>query len=204
MQLDVFKALIFDLDGTLVDSMPLHIAAWFKTAPEFGLQVEASWLYQHGGVPSRKIAALLAREQQVEVDCEAAARRKTAYYLELIGQATPFPAMWQLVEQYHQRLPMAIGTGSLKGNAEIILQQSGLGQFIQTVVAAEDVENHKPQPDTFLLAAKKLGVAPGECLVFEDTEIGRQAAHAAGMACVMVRDGKPDWSSLDDNSNKIK
>lgn len=196
MQFDDFDALIFDLDGTLVDSMPLHIAAWFRAAPEFGLTVDAQWLYRHGGVPSRKIAAILAAEQQVELDCEAAARRKTAYYLELIGQATPFPAMRQLVEAQHGRLPMAIGTGSLKSNAETILEQSGLGQFIHTVVAADDVEQHKPNPDTFLLAAQRLGVAPGKCLVFEDTEIGRQAAHAAGMRCVMVREGQPDWTSL--------
>ena len=91
---------------------------------------------------------------------------------------------------------MAIGTGSLRSNAVIILQQSGLGQYIQTVVAADDVTQHKPAPETFLRAAQLLAVEPRSCLVFEDTQIGCQAALAAGMACVLVREGAPDWATL--------
>ena len=196
MKLEGFKALIFDLDGTLVDSMPLHVAAWQQTAPEYGLVVDGEWIHQYGGVPSRKIAAMLAAAQGVTLDCEAVARCKTAYYVAMIGQAVPFPAMLQLVQSMAGQLPMAIGTGSLRSNAGIILQQSGLGRYIQTLVAADDVTEHKPEPHTFLLAAQRLGVVPEQCLVFEDTLIGRQAAHAAGMKCVMVVDGEPDWNSL--------
>lgn len=196
MTLEGVKGLIFDLDGTLVDSMPLHVAAWCKTAPEFGLSVDGAWIYQYGGVPSRKIAAILGEAQGVAIDCDAVAQRKTAYYVEMIGRAVPFPAMLQLVQSMAGLLPMAIGTGSLRSNAEIILKQSGLGEYIKTVVAADDVTEHKPQPHTFLLAAQRIGVPPELCLVFEDTQIGRQAAHAAGMKCVMVVDGEPDWDSL--------
>ncbi|MGL4205753.1 MAG: HAD family hydrolase [Aeromonadaceae bacterium] len=196
MTLEDFKGLIFDLDGTLVDSMPLHVAAWCKTAPEYGLSVDGEWIYQYGGVPSRKIAAMLGEAQGITLDCDAVARRKTAYYVAMIGQATPFPAMLHLVQSMSGRVPMAIGTGSLRSNAELILEQSGLGEYIKTVVAADDVTEHKPQPHTFLLAAQRIGVPPEQCLVFEDTQIGRQAAHAAGMKCVMVVEGKPDWRSL--------
>lgn len=191
-----YKALIFDMDGTLVDSMPLHLAAWQQTAQEFGFVCDKEWLYAHGGVPSRKIAALIARQQQVTLDAEIVARCKTAHYVAMIEQATPFPAMVALVQQAAARLPMAIGTGSMHANAERILRQSGLGLYIHTVVAADDVQGHKPAPDTFLLAAERLGIAAADCLVFEDTEIGRLAAQAAGMDCVMVVDGVPDWKSL--------
>jgi beta-phosphoglucomutase family hydrolase len=191
-----YKALIFDMDGTLVDSMPLHLAAWQQTAQEFGFVCDREWLYARGGVPSRKIAALIAHEQQVDLDTEAVARSKTGHYVAMIEKATPFPAMVELVTRAAGRLPMAIGTGSLHSNAERILQQSGLGQYIHTVVAADDVSVHKPAPDTFLLAAQQLGIEPTDCLVFEDTVIGREAALAAGMDCVMVVDGQPDWSTL--------
>jgi len=191
-----YKALIFDMDGTLVDSMPLHLAAWQQTAQEFGFVCDQEWLYARGGVPSRKIAALIAHEQQIELDSEAVARCKTAHYVTMIEQATPFPAMVELVQQAATTLPMAIGTGSLHANAERILRQSGLGLYIHTVVAADDVQGHKPAPDTFLLAADRLGVAAADCLVFEDTEIGRLAALAAGMDCVMVVEGAPDWTTL--------
>ena len=191
-----YKALIFDMDGTLVDSMPLHLAAWQQTAQEFGFVCDQEWLYAHGGVPSRKIAALIAHEQQIALDPEAVARCKTAHYVAMIEQATPFPAMVALVQQAATTLPMAIGTGSLHANAERILAQSGLGLYIHTVVAADDVQGHKPAPDTFLLAAERLGVVAADCLVFEDTEIGRLAALAAGMDCVMVVEGAPDWATL--------
>ncbi len=191
-----FNALIFDMDGTLVDSMPLHLAAWQKTSREFGFTCDAQWLYEQGGVPSRKIVAMLAQQQGLDLDAEAVARRKTAHYVETIGQARPFPAMVELVKAAHGRHPMAIGTGSLRSNAVIILQQSGLGQYIQTVVAADDVTQHKPAPETFLRAAQLLAVEPRSCLVFEDTQIGCQAALAAGMACVLVREGAPDWATL--------
>jgi beta-phosphoglucomutase family hydrolase len=191
-----YKALIFDMDGTLVDSMPLHLAAWQQTAREFGFVCDADWLYAHGGVPSRKIVALLAQQQRIELDADTVARTKTAHYVATIENATPFPAMVELVTLAAGTLPMAIGTGSLHSNAERILQQSGLGQYIHTVVAADDVSVHKPAPDTFLLAAQRLGIEPTDCLVFEDTAIGREAALAAGMDCVMVVDGQPDWSTL--------
>lgn len=191
-----FNALIFDMDGTLVDSMPLHLAAWQQTALEFGFCCDAQWLYELGGVPSRKIAALLAQQQGIELDAEAVACCKTAHYVALIGQARPFPAMIELVKAAYGSHPMAIGTGSMHSNAAIILRQSGLGQYIQTVVAADDVSLHKPAPETFLRAAQLLAVEPQGCLVFEDTQIGLQAARAANMASVLVRDGVPDWSTL--------
>lgn len=194
MPLTGFDALIFDLDGTLVDSMPLHLAAWKQASLVFGFHYDADWLYALGGVPSRKIVGIINEQQGLALDAEQVAGVKNQHYVKLLPRATVFPAMASLLEKWHSRLPMAVGTGSPRVNAEAVLQNTDLGRYMGAVVTADDVEQHKPNPDTFLLAAQRLGVAPERCLVFEDTQIGRQAALAAGMACVMVVDGEPQLS----------
>ncbi|MNQ61270.1 Fructose-1-phosphate phosphatase YqaB [compost metagenome] len=108
-----------------------------------------------------------------------------------LHKATPFPAMLDLVRRYHGLIPMGIGTGSPRINAEAVLRNTGLERYFPVVVTADDVALHKPHPDTFLLVAQRLGVAPEGCLVFEDTGIGAQAGEAAGMQVCMVKEGKP-------------
>ncbi|MFM5337658.1 HAD family hydrolase [Aeromonas enteropelogenes] len=187
-----YDALIFDMDGTLVGSMPLHLDAWALTCAEFGIPFEREQLYQYGGIPTRKIIAMLAEQQGLTVDVEAFARRKIALYLEQIDRVSVFPAMWELVRQCHGKIPMGIGTGSPRNQAESILKSTGLDAYIQVVVSADDVSNHKPHPDTFLEVARQLGVNPANCLVFEDTRIGIEAGKAAGMETVLVIEGEPD------------
>ena len=191
MTLSGFQGLVFDLDGTLVDSMPLHLAAWEHTAREFGFQFDADWFYELGGMPSRKIALLVAEVQQTALDPLVVTRCKTEHYVANLHKATPFPAMLDLVRRYHGLIPMGIGTGSPRINAEAVLRNTGLDSYFPVVVTADDVELHKPHPDTFLLVAQRLGVEPDGCLVFEDTGIGAQAGEAAGMQVCMVKEGKP-------------
>ncbi|MGL5154979.1 MAG: HAD family hydrolase, partial [Aeromonas veronii] len=164
MTLSGFQGLVFDLDGTLVDSMPLHLAAWEHTAREFGFHFDADWFYELGGMPSRKIALLVAQEQQIPLDPLEVTRCKTAHYVANLHKATVFPAMQALVERYHGVIPMGIGTGSPRVNAEAVLRNTGLDRYFSVVVTADDVELHKPNPDTFLLVASKLGVEPSGCL----------------------------------------
>lgn len=187
-----YDALIFDMDGTLVDSMSLHLDAWALTCAEFGIPFEREQLYQYGGIPTRKIIAMLAEQQGLTVDVEAFARRKIALYLAQIDRVSVFPAMWELVRQCHGKIPMGIGTGSPRNQAESILKSTGLDAYIQVVVSADDVSNHKPHPDTFLEVARQLGANPANCLVFEDTRIGLEAGKAAGMETVLVIEGEPD------------
>lgn len=185
-----YDALIFDMDGTLVDSMPRHLDAWEATSAEFGLPFDRAQLNEYGGIPTRKIVAILAEQHGLSIDVEAFTRRKVALYMEHIQQVSVFPAMWELVRRCHGKVPMGIGTGSPRNQAESILKSTGLDAYIQVVVSADDVVNHKPHPDTFLQVAELLGANPANCLVFEDTQIGLQAGRAAGMETVLVLEGE--------------
>lgn len=185
-----YDALIFDMDGTLVDSMPLHLDAWALTSAEFGLPFDRVQLNEYGGIPTRKIVAILAEQHGLSIDIEAFARRKIALYMEQIDKAGVFPQMWELVRQHHGKVPMGIGTGSPRNQAERILRSTGLDAYISVLVSADDVTNHKPHPDTFLRVAEQLGANPANCLVFEDTRIGIQAGKAAGMATVLATEGE--------------
>ena len=178
------------MDGTLVDSMPLHLDAWEITSAEFGLPFDRVRLNEYGGIPTRKIVAMLAEQHGLEIDVEAFARRKVALYLERIDSVSVFPAMWELVKRCHGKVLMGIGTGSTRDHATHILRNTGLDAFIPVLVSADDVANHKPHPDTFLKVAELLGANPANCLVFEDTPIGIEAGKAGGMATVLATEGE--------------
>jgi beta-phosphoglucomutase family hydrolase len=193
--LKIYDGFIFDLDGTLVDSMPLHLAGWQHASALFNFDYDPEWFYNLGGVPSLKIALLLAKEQAIDLDIDAVTKEKTNYYHQVINQAKVFPAMQDLVAELFPYCPLAIGTGSVRTNVDIVLSNNNLQSYFKAITTADDVIHHKPNPDTFLLSATKIGIPPSRCLVFEDTGIGQQAANKAKMDCVLVVDGKPDWNT---------
>jgi beta-phosphoglucomutase family hydrolase len=185
------RAFIFDLDGTLADTMPAHFGAWTKVAQRYGLTFPEARFYSLGGVPTAKIAALLIAEAGLALDASLVAREKEQAYVDAIfgGAAAirPIEAVVAIARQRRSEGPMAIASGSVRRLVDRTLAALGIADWFAAVVTAEDTPRHKPEPDVFLEAARRLGAAPARCTVYEDTDIGLEAARRAGMQVVDVR-----------------
>ena len=193
MKLDIpagdFAGYIFDLDGTLVDTMPLHYRAWNRAMQHAGLKEELSedLFYSLGGVPTRGVAKIFAKHYGLAIDVEKVFHQKEALFLELKAEMKLIEAVVAFARKgAAQGIPVSVASGGPRDIVRHTLELMHLDQLFPVVVTPEDVAHGKPAPDMFLLAAKKMGVAPGKCLVFEDAEPGIQAASAAGMKWVRV------------------
>jgi beta-phosphoglucomutase family hydrolase len=181
-----FQAYLFDCDGTIADSMPLHYIAWKKALAEWNCAFDEQLFYAWGGKPVREIVAELNRMHGLNMPVETVAERKEDLYLAQLPQLKPIPEVLHLIHAQHGRIPFAVVSGSRRNSVVGSLTALGLLDKFDTIVSAEDYKNAKPAPDAFLLAAARLGVAPADCLVFEDTDLGIQAATAAGMAAIKI------------------
>lgn len=181
-----YTGLVFDLDGTLADTMPTHFIAWSRTLRAHGLYFPEDRFYALGGVPAPVIVDRLAREQGKAADAEAIAEEKETLFLELLGEVRPVAPVRAIADAYRGRLPMGVATGSLTWVAEKILRGMEIRDWFQAVVGADQVENPKPAPDVYQRAARKIGAAPEKCHAFEDTELGMESARNAGMAVVNI------------------
>jgi beta-phosphoglucomutase family hydrolase len=182
------RGLIFDCDGTLADTMPLHWRAWQTVAARYHLHFPEDRFYALGGVPSRDIFRMLADEQGVTLDHLKASHEKEAEYLALMSQAGPIHAVVDIAHQNHGKIPMAVASGGTRQIIEQVLEHLGIRRLFRAVVTSECVVNQKPAPDIFLEAARRIGVEPKFCRAYEDTELGLQAIRAAGMQAVDVRE----------------
>lgn len=181
------RGLIFDFDGTLADTMPLHWRVWERLSARHGFRFTEQRFYALGGVPTREILRIIGAEQGVDLDVTAIAGEKEKGYLELLDEVTPIPEVVALARHYHGRLPMAVATGGTHRVMDRVLRAIGIDDLFRVVVTNEDVARHKPAPDVFLEAARRIAVPPAVCLAFEDTDLGLEAIRAAGMEAVDVR-----------------
>ena len=182
-----YDGLIFDMDGTLADTMPTHYIAWCEAMGQHGIEFTEERFYALGGVPAVKVIEVLAEEQGIELVVIAAiADAKEARFLELLGAVQPIIPVKTIAEFHREHIPMAIATGSETWVAEKILKGLEISDWFQAVVGADQIENPKPAPDTYLRAAELLGVDPKRCHAFEDTRLGMDAAEAAGMAVIDI------------------
>lgn len=181
-----FQAYLFDCDGTLADSMPLHYRAWKKALAEWNCDFDERTFYAWGGMPVAEIIATLNQNHGLNMPVETVAHRKESLYFELINELMAVPEVLEHVEEAHGRIPFAVASGSTRESVTASLEALKMLDRFDALVCAGDYKKSKPDPEAFLLAAQKLGVAPEHCLVFEDTEMGIQAATAAGMASVKV------------------
>lgn len=181
-----FEAYLFDCDGTIADSMPLHYLAWTKALGEWHCEFDEDLFYAWGGMPTPQIIATLNERQGLKMPVETVAGRKEDLYFELLPHLKAVPEVLEHIEAQHGRIPFAVVSGSARDSVTASLETLKLLDRFETLVCAGEYKKSKPDPEAFLLAATKLGVAPKDCLVFEDTEMGIQAATAAGMASVKV------------------
>jgi HAD superfamily hydrolase (TIGR01509 family) len=181
-----FNAYLFDCDGTIADSMPLHYVAWKRALGEWNCEFGEELFYAWGGRPTAEIIARLNEAQGLRMPIETVARRKEDLYFELLPQLKAVPEVLEHIEAQHGRIPFAVVSGSARDSVTASLVTLNLLDRFDTLVCAGEYTKSKPDPEAFLLAASKLGVLPKKCLVFEDTEMGIQAATAAGMASVKV------------------
>jgi beta-phosphoglucomutase family hydrolase len=181
-----FKAYLFDCDGTIVDSMPLHYVAWKTALSEYDCEFDEDLFYALGGMPVAEIIGTLNKLHGLKMPVAEVEKRKEGLYYEILPKLEGVPEVVEHIHESHGRIPFAVVSGSRRASIEASLTALGLLDQFDVLVGAEDYTRAKPDPEPFLIAAEKLGVKPEHCLVFEDTDMGIQAAKAAGMAWVKV------------------
>jgi beta-phosphoglucomutase-like phosphatase (HAD superfamily) len=182
------RGIVFDCDGTLADTMPLHWRAWQVISRRHGFSLPEERFYSLGGVPARDILKMLSTEQGIALNPLAVAHEKEAEYLPLIAQVEPINTVVGVAREYYGKIPLAVASGGTKDIIEQVLEHLGIRDLFQAIVTSEDVVNQKPAPDIFLEAARRIGVPPQFCRAYEDTDLGMRAIRAAGMEAVDVRD----------------
>jgi HAD superfamily hydrolase (TIGR01509 family) len=181
-----FDAYLFDLDGTIADSMPLHFRAWTRAVEEHGGTFPEELFYAWAGIPHERTVELLNERFGYALPVAETARRKEALFEAARDDVKPVPAVLAEIERHYGHAPLAVVSGSPHASILRTLGSLGLLEKFAAIVGAEDAPRGKPHPDPFLRAAELLSVAPGRCLVFEDAEPGIVAATAAGMKWVRV------------------
>lgn len=182
------QALIFDLDGTLADTMPVHFWAYKHILREFGIDFTPEIFATLAGIPAVGTIEKLNEMFGTRMNAEEVGHFKEAEYEKIMHKMKPILPVVELAKKYHGDLPMAVGTGGYKRLAWKTMEICGLDKYFDILVSNEDVARPKPFPDTFLKCAERMGVNPAVCEVFEDAQLGIQAAKAAGMMATLVTD----------------
>lgn len=181
------KALIFDIDGTLADTMPIHFKAWQEVGEMHGFHYPEELFYELAGIPTTKIVPLINERLGYNLDPEKTIKEKEKAFFRNFTEIKAIEPVVELVHKYAGKMPMSLGTGGRKDIAMLTIKAIGLEKYFDIMVAAEDVDNHKPAPDTFLKCAELMDIEPKYCQVFEDGEQGLSAAESAGMIATDIR-----------------
>lgn len=181
------KGLIFDLDGTILDSMPLHHDGYNHVLAPYGIHYPKDIFESRGGIPTHDTMKMIESDFGIKnFDIEGALEEKRAFVESNLDRITLISPVFDIIKEYHGVLPMAVGTGSNRKVVGEMFEKFQLGEYIQHVVTATDATHFKPHPETFLKCAELIGVLPKDCVVFEDGKPGMLAAEAAGMKVVDV------------------
>jgi beta-phosphoglucomutase family hydrolase len=177
------KGLIFDLDGTLADTMPYHFEGWKKACQKYGAHIDNSFLRKHTGSPGWIIADEIIKSCGLDgkVTIDQIVEEKLHQFYKVQHLVKPIEPVTEIVRKYFGILPMAVGTGGHREAVERTLEITGLSKYFDIIVTANDVNSFKPHPETFLKCAELMQVEPQYIEVFEDGELGMEAARKAGM-----------------------
>jgi HAD superfamily hydrolase (TIGR01509 family) len=181
-----FKAYLFDCDGTIADSMPLHFVAWSKALAEWNATFTEDQFYAWGGRPVDEIIRALNEAQHLNMPVDTVLEHKEAFYRELLHDLKGVPEVLEQIELSYGRIPFAVVSGSPRDSVEASLEVLGISDRFELLVCQGEYAKGKPNPEPFLKAASLLGVHPEDCLVFEDADPGIAAAEAAGMQWVKI------------------
>jgi beta-phosphoglucomutase family hydrolase len=181
------RGLVFDCDGTIADTMPLHYQSWVATFRKYNREFPERVFYEFAGMPTSRIIETFNEKQGYGIPVAEAAQLKEELFERFLHQVAPIEPVVRLVRKYSGVLPMAVASGGSGAIVSKTLQALNLEQAFVAVVTADDVQHGKPAPDIFLEAARRLGVPPSLCCAFEDGELGLQSAKAAGMMVVDIR-----------------
>ena len=181
-----FKAYLFDCDGTIVDSMPLHFVAWGKALREWECAFTEEQFYAWGGRPVDEIIRALNEAQGLNMPVDELLRTKEGLYREMLPQLLGIPEVLEHIDRSYGVIPFAVVSGGPRRSVEASLEVLGIRDRFEVLVCAGEYAQGKPHPEPFLKAAALLGVKPEDCLVFEDADPGIESAKAAGMQWVKV------------------
>jgi beta-phosphoglucomutase family hydrolase len=181
-----FEAYLFDCDGTIADTMPLHYKAWSKVLADEGCIFSEDEFYAYAGMPVAETVRLLNELHGLAMSPEGVSQKREELYFEHLHLVRPIAEVLEQIRAHHGKMPFAVVSGSPRASVMKTLGVLGLADLFPVIVGAEDTKRGKPYPDPFLLAAHQLGVPPTKCLVFEDGDLGIKAAEAAGMKWVKV------------------
>jgi len=182
------KALIFDLDGTLSDSLPVHLATWNLVGEKYGFVFDPQIIHEMTGRPTIEFAQRVVEQYGLNTDPHELVRMKQQSFWSKAHLLRPIAEVVSIVKENDGKIPMSVGTGACRKSAMVQLETLDLLRYFVAIVSADDVKKHKPGPETFLECARLMGVEPQYCQVFEDGVLGIEAAEKAGM---MVTDVRP-------------
>ena len=181
------KALIFDLDGTLSNSLPVHVETWRMLGDKYGFDFDPHIIHELTGRPTIEFARHIVERYKINEAPETLVSIKQQSFWELAHLLEPVAEVIAILKEYHGKLPLAVGTGASRKSAEIQLKALELKAYFDVIVSADDVTKHKPHPETFLKCARSMKVEPRHCQVLEDGDLGIEAARTAGMLVTDVR-----------------
>lgn len=181
-----YDAFLFDCDGTLADTMPIYYRTWVEAMKEYNAHFPEETFYAWAGIPVARVIEMLNEQQGLNMPPEVISARREELMGPLMGSVKAITEVVAHVHANHGKIPMAVVSGSPRDAIQRTLTHIGIYDRFDVIVGCEDYTHGKPNPEPFLTAARRLGIAAEKCLVFEDADLGIQAAQAAGMAFVRV------------------